>query len=300
MGLPQIRLSYVVAKVIGLGRRALESLSRPAKTERMLAAARLRVDRAMDLRGLRVLITGSTRGIGRALAAGFASRGAVVIVHGRRQEQVRAAVEDIRRRFGGEVFGVAGDLAVEGAGRAVVGQALEYAGHLDIVVNNAAIHPDRKPLWAIAPAEMAQVMRVNLLAPAEVAAAAVASMLERHIEGRIVNISSDAAAGGSAAGIASYGISKIAVEGLSSFLAAEVPSVATATLRPAAVDTDMVKPLFPWDMRRLMLRPESVVPAVLHLATAPAGAIHGKVFEQLQLLRELAGPAMEPAPRAPN
>lgn len=286
----------LAARATGAVRGLLARLSGPTSTERMLAAAAAQFQDRMELAGKRVLITGYTRGIGRALADGFAAQGARIVVHGRREEDARRAASAISadRPSGAGAVGIGADLSVAGAGRGLVERALAEWGGLDVVVNNAALHhPRRKPIWATSSEEMHQVLRVNVLAPFDVSAAAAASMLAQGIAGRIVNISSGAAnpANVASVGVASYGISKFAVEGLSCYLAAEVPGITVTTLRPAGVDTDMVKPLFARDERWLMLPPESVVPAVLHLATAPRALVHGKVFEQLALLAELAGGA---------
>lgn len=287
------RSRQLAAKAMGTVREVLAKLNGPTATERLLAGAGARVEgQASALVGKRVLITGSTRGIGRALAAAFARCGARVIVHGRRSADAREVAASLSRRGSLRAVGIGVDLSAAGGGRALVERALEEVGGLDVVINNAAIHdPRHKPIWITSSEEMHQALKVNVLAPFDVAAGAIASMMGRDIEGRIINISTPAAntAGVSARGVASYGISKIALEGLSCYLAAEARNIAVTTLRPAAVDTDMVKPLFARDERWLMLPPESLVPAVLHLATAPRERIHGRVFEQMELLAALAG-----------
>jgi NAD(P)-dependent dehydrogenase (short-subunit alcohol dehydrogenase family) len=116
-------------------------------------------------------------------------------------------------------------------------------------------------------------------------------MRERAIAGRIINISTGAArpANVSDNGIATYAVSKFGLEALSAFLAAESPAITVTTLRPDTIDTDMVASLFPLDQRLRMLGPESVVPAALYLASAPRAEVHGRIFEQLQLVEQLAG-----------
>jgi NAD(P)-dependent dehydrogenase (short-subunit alcohol dehydrogenase family) len=274
-------------------RRLVATLVGPTATELMLVAAEARLGDRASLVGKRVLITGSTRGIGRALAAGFARRGARVVVHGRSEATVREAASAIAQSQPSHpcAAAIAADLSIAGEGRALVQRALAEIGGLDLVINNAAIHPPtRKPIWTTSSEEMAEVLKVNVLAPFDVSVAAIASMLARGVAGRVINISTGAAnpVNVSPVGVASYGISKFALEGLSSYLAAEVRGIAITTLRPAAIDTDMVAPLFPRDERWLMLPPESMVPVVVYLATAPGVQVHGRVFEQLELLRELS------------
>ncbi len=283
---------HLVSRSLEAAREALAKLRGPTATKRLLATADARVEaQASSLVGKRVLITGSTRGIGRALASGFARCGASVIVHGRHGADARAVATALSQEWQPQAVGIGVNLVTAGGGRALVEQALKEAGGLDVVINNAAIHDPRlKAIWTTSSEEMHEALKVNVLAPFDVAAAAITSMVDRGIEGRIINISTPAANTScvSARGVASYGISKIALEGLSCYLAAETLNIAIATLRPSAVDTDMVSPLFARAERWLMLQPESVVPAVLHLATAPPGQIHGRVFEQLELLAALA------------
>jgi NAD(P)-dependent dehydrogenase (short-subunit alcohol dehydrogenase family) len=135
-----------------------------------------------------------------------------------------------------------------------------------------------------------RMLQVNLVAAFDVAVAAIPGMLERGKGGRIINISTGVASPTHIvdSGIASYGISKIALEGLSQYLAAESKELTITTLRPATLATDMVVPLFTADQRWRLLPPESIVPAALYLATAPREAVHGRAFDQKALTEELA------------
>jgi NAD(P)-dependent dehydrogenase (short-subunit alcohol dehydrogenase family) len=262
------------------------------ETERDLASAVRAVERE-TVAGKRVLITGSTRGIGRALAVAFARREASVVVHGRDEGDVQRTAVSIAQDGDAKarVCGVAVDLSKAGAGQELVERAVSELGGLDIVINNAAIHdPTRKPIWSTSSEEMLRTFAVNCLAPFDVSVAAGRSMMAQGIPGRILNISSGAADPGhvSNSGIASYGISKIALEGLSEYLAAEAHDLTVTTLRPDTIATDMVAPLFPREQRWRMLPPDSMVPAVMHLVCAPRDQVHGKVFEQLAVIRSLA------------
>jgi NAD(P)-dependent dehydrogenase (short-subunit alcohol dehydrogenase family) len=267
--------------------------------ERNLTAATRAVE-SETVAGKRVLITGSTRGIGRALATAFASRGASVVVHGRDHDDVQRAAVAIAgaAEAADRVRGVAVDLSNPGAGRELGERAVHELGGLDIVINNAAIHDaTRKPIWSTSSEEMLRTLAVNCLAAFDVSVAAGRSMMAQGVSGRILNISSGAADSRhvSDSGIASYGISKIALEGLSEYLAAEAHAVTITTLRPDTIATDMVAPLFPPEQRWKMLSPDSMVPPVMHLVCAPREHVHGKVFEQLALIRSLAS---EMAPEA--
>ncbi|KUL53156.1 SDR family NAD(P)-dependent oxidoreductase [Streptomyces sp. NRRL S-1521] len=93
-----------------------------------------------DLTGARVLVTGASRGIGRAIASAFAAAGAVVVVHARSAAALADTVGTIRGA-GGRVEPVPGDLSVAGQADAVVVAATRFLGGLDVLVHNAAILP---------------------------------------------------------------------------------------------------------------------------------------------------------------
>jgi 3-oxoacyl-[acyl-carrier protein] reductase len=287
------RTRFVAGKTLAGVRRVLTLISGPSAIDKEYAASENALRQYRSLEGARVLITGSTRGIGKALAEGFVRSGAQVVVHGRREADARRAADAIRSSHGGSArsIGIGADLGDPTAGRGLVARAVAALGGLDIVINNAAVHdPERKPIWNTTLAEMRQSLNVNVLSAFEVSAAAVRSMLEHGIAGRIINISSGAAdpINVSRNGIASYGISKFALEGLSCYLAAEARGITVVTLRPGGINTDMVAPLFPYDRRLRMLPASSMVPIVLHLANAPPADVHGKVFEQDHVLQQLS------------
>ncbi|HET6413620.1 MAG TPA: SDR family oxidoreductase [Anaeromyxobacter sp.] len=282
------RLRLMAAKAVGLGRRLESALIGPTATQRMLS--RLGYDHR-SLVGKRILVTGSTRGIGLATAAEFAHRGALVAIHGRRVEAAQGVAAALSREYGSRVAAVGGDLAAMDTGRELVEAAARVLGGIDVIVNNAAIHdPVRKPIWATSTEEFERTLRVNLIAPFEVAGAAIRLMLKQRTGGRIINVSSIAAdpAHVSPDGIASYGISKRALEALSAFFAAEVGGIDVTVVRLTAIATDMTKALFPWDARWQMLPAQSAAQAIAYLATAPSEAVHGKVFDQVELLSEMA------------
>lgn len=285
-------LPVLAGMTIAAIRKVAVQVGDTLEVDRSLASAARCVERE-TVAGKRVLVTGSTRGIGRALAVAFARRGAMVIVHGRNDSDVRHAAVVIAhgREAADRVRGIAMDLSRPGAGGELVERAVKEFGGLDIVINNAGIHdPTRKPIWSTSSEEMLRTLVVNCLAAFDVSVAAGRSMMAQGVAGRVLNISSGAADSRHVrdSGIASYGISKIALEGLSEYLAAEAHLITVTTLRPNSIATDMVVPLYPLEQRWRMLPPDSMVPAVMHLVCAPREQVHGKVFEQLVLIRSLA------------
>ncbi|HPA16306.1 MAG TPA: SDR family oxidoreductase [Verrucomicrobiae bacterium] len=141
-----------------------------------------------DLSGRAALVTGSSRGIGRAIALGLAERGAAVAVHGTRPSgALDEALADVRGHSGASI-GVTGDLSqAEEAGR-IVGTATAALGALDILVVNASLQV-RRPWALVEQAEAEQQMQVNFHASLRMIQAAVPGMRQRKW-GRILTIGS--------------------------------------------------------------------------------------------------------------
>jgi NAD(P)-dependent dehydrogenase (short-subunit alcohol dehydrogenase family) len=146
-------------------------------------------DEHMDLKlkGRRALVTGSTAGIGRAIAASLAREGARVIVTGRAQTGVDKAVADITTTTGGDVVGFAGDLGTAEAAEQVVSGYSD----IEILINNLGVF-EPKPFEQISDAEWRQFFEINLLSGARLARLCLPAM-KRANWGRIIFISSESA-----------------------------------------------------------------------------------------------------------
>ncbi|MBV9290384.1 MAG: SDR family oxidoreductase [Hyphomicrobiales bacterium] len=141
----------------------------------------------LELTGKRALITGSTAGIGRAIAARLAREGARVVVNGRTQEAVDKARASLAAETFGEVLGFAGDL-----GRAEAAEALARAHpEIDILINNLSIF-EPKPFEDIADADWMRFFEVNVLSGVRLARLYLPGM-KRANWGRIIFISSESA-----------------------------------------------------------------------------------------------------------
>jgi NAD(P)-dependent dehydrogenase (short-subunit alcohol dehydrogenase family) len=142
----------------------------------------------IDLWDKTALVTGSTAGIGRAIATSLAGTGAKVIVNGRREESVEKAVSAITTATGGgQVRGVAADVATaEGCAKLAAA-----AGAVDILVNNAGIF-EPKPFFEIPDSEWTRYFETNVMSGVRLSRALMPGMLERNW-GRIVFISSESA-----------------------------------------------------------------------------------------------------------
>jgi len=173
----------------------------------------------MRLDGERILITGSTSGIGRQTAVMCAREGARVAVHGRDVERGEAVVRSIVQA-GGEAVFVAADIAHEDACTGLIDTVADLLGGLTVLVNNAvAGSGGRSPVGALDTALWERVLRVNLTSVAWLCRAAIAHML-RAGHGSIVNVSSRQAERASA-GFAPYVASKGGLNALTRSIAVD-------------------------------------------------------------------------------
>ena len=183
-----------------------------------------------------IVITGATRGLGRALVPAFAAAGHTVVGCGRSA----AHVAELRAAFPGphafEAVDVRDAAAVKAWADAVLGQV----GPPDLLVNNAALMNTPAPLWEVPAAEFDALIDVNVKGVANVIRAFVPAMVARK-SGVVVNLSSGWGRSTSPE-VAPYCASKFAVEGLTKALAQELPGgMAAVPLNPGVIDTDMLR-----------------------------------------------------------
>ena len=141
-----------------------------------------------DIQGQLALITGSTRGLGNALARGLAEQGAHVIVHGRRQDAAEEAARKLAAETGAKVDAVAFDVTDAEAVKAAIDPLIERLGVPNILVNNAGLQK-RGPFNDFDPADWDAVIATNLSSASYVSKAVSPAMSERG-SGKIVNIGS--------------------------------------------------------------------------------------------------------------
>ena len=213
------------------------------------------------------LVTGGSRGLGRALVAGLVDRGWSVVTDARTAGDL-AAVE------GPGVVTVAGDVADAGHRRRLL-EAADHLGGLDLLVNNASVlGPSPQPHLADYPLDvLRRVYEVNTVAPLALVQEAL-PRLRRSTDGRIVNVTSDAAVE-AYDGWGGYGSSKAALEELSAVLAAEEPGVRVWAVDPGDLRTRMHQEAFPGEDISDRPEPETVVPALRELIDSdrPSGRL---------------------------
>lgn len=195
----------------------------------------------MKLKDKVAIVTGSTRGIGRAVALHFAREGAAVVINGTRPDGVASVVEEIRQA-GGKAVGCCGEIGSKDFAQRLVDVALQELGGLHILVNNAAISGTAK-LTDLAEEDFDREIRVNLRAPFLVAQAAVIRAFIPQQYGKIINVTSHAAFRGSPSKTA-YTASKMGIIGMTLSWANELlkHKITVNCVAPAAW-TDMMETL---------------------------------------------------------
>ena len=212
------------------------------------------------------IVTGGSRGLGRALTAALVHRGWTVVADARHAADLEAAAAEIDSP---RLVTITGDVT-EPAHRAALVAAATDAGPLRLLVNNASmLGPSPQPRLAdYPPAELRSVYTTNVFAPLALIQAALAELTANR--GAILNISSDAAIE-AYEGWGGYGSSKAALDHLTTILAAENPDVGVYAVDPGDMRTAMHQAAFPGEDISDRAEPESVVPALLRLLdTRPA------------------------------
>jgi 3-hydroxybutyrate dehydrogenase len=192
-----------------------------------------------ELDGRVAVITGGTRGIGRAIAEAFVRDGASVVINGRDVAKGQRAVDEMAA--GDRVHFVAGDACIKEDCEGLIDATVERYGRLDILVNNAGGSANNAPVAELTDEAMEFALKVNLWSTFWCSRRALAHMIPQQW-GRIMNISSVEGKVGKP-GIATYVTGKHAVNGLTKALAHEVGTlgITVNALCPGAIETDMMK-----------------------------------------------------------
>ncbi len=232
----------------------------------------------MKLAGQVALVTGAGRGIGRAVALGFAREGATVVLAARTARELDAVAREIEGA-GGRALAVPADVRREEAVAALVGQTLQAHGRIDLLVA-AAGTAAFGPLAETMPADWDEMMAVNLRAPFLCCRAVLPAMVQQR-SGTIILIGS-VVTSRTLPGSAAYTASKYGLLGLARVLAEELRphGVRVGVLSAGAVDTALWDAVPSPPARSRMLRPEQVAEAALLMAAQPPTA----TLEEITLL----------------
>ena len=243
-------------------------------------------DLGFDLDGRVALVTGGSRGIGRATCELLARAGARVVVNFHARETAAARVVRAIGKAGGEATAVGADVSDPIQAQALVEEAVALYGRLDILVNNAGIWEDG-PLLTMTPENWRRTLAINLDGTFFTSQAAARAM-RRQRAGRIVNVASTAGQRGEALH-SHYAASKGAVIALTKSWAAELAryGIYVNCVAPGWVDTDMTTPSMQGAGRRAILStiplgrigtPWEIATAILFLASDAGGFTNGEIL----------------------
>jgi NAD(P)-dependent dehydrogenase (short-subunit alcohol dehydrogenase family) len=241
----------------------------------------------VSLAGQVARVTGSSRGIGRAIAETMASLGARVVVSSRKTEACEEVASAIREK-GGEALVVACNISRKTEVEALVARTTEHWGRVDILVCNAAVNPAFGPLGQLSDEAFGKIVGANVLSNLWLCNLVLPGMAKRG-EGAVVLISSIAGMRGTPT-IGAYGMSKAADFALARNLAVEwgPKGIRVNSVAPGLVKTDFARAL--WEnpeLREIALKqtplqrlgePEDIAGAALFLASDDASFVTGHVL----------------------
>jgi NAD(P)-dependent dehydrogenase (short-subunit alcohol dehydrogenase family) len=239
--------------------------------------------------GKTVLVTGASRGIGKAIATAFAQAGATVAVHYHQQQQV---AEEVRESLAGKGhILVQADLADASAVEQMVQQAIAQLGKIDVLVNNAGIyqeHPLNQTSYQDWQTAWQQTIGVNLIGAVNVSYCVARHMIERR-SGRIINVTSRGAFRGEPTATA-YAASKAGLNAFSQSLAQHLAphNIFVTAVAPGWVATDMTRAILESPAGEAIRQqsplnrvasPEDVAHTVLFLASEGAEYLTGTIVD---------------------
>lgn len=235
----------------------------------------------ISLDGKVALVTGASRGIGKAIAAELAASGAKVMLNSRKQDALEAAAAEMS----GEVDVCAANAGDDGAGEKVINATLERFGRLDILVNNAATNPYYGPTLGVDEPRYDKTFQVNLKAPVFWCKAAHELVFEEN-PGVIINIASVGGLRNDGGALGIYNLTKAALIHFTRQLAGEIGPTRVVGIAPGLVKTDFASVLvenFGDSLARRMPtgrlgEPEDIANLATFLASDRASWITGETY----------------------
>ena len=240
-----------------------------------------------DIAGKTALVTGSSRGIGYALARGLLDAGCTVVLNGRDHDRLEHAAQQLHRDTGGRVMPVAFDVTSSQHVARGVAEAAQVTGSIDILVNNAGVQ-HRTPFLEFADADWQRLLDTNLTSAFLVSREVARTMAQRGT-GKIVNIcslQSEVTRPGIAAYSATKGALKMLTKGMCADLAPH--GIQVNGIGPGYFDTELTAPLVndeefsAWVRRRTPAgrwgRVEELVGTLVYLCSTAADFVNGQVI----------------------
>lgn len=247
----------------------------------------------MRLRDRVIVITGSSRGIGRAVAEACAREGAKVVISSRKAEAVEQAVAELKG-LGFEVTGVPADVSRQEEHEKILKHALDNWGRVDVWINNAGLSSGLRPLEEIPSDELAEIVLVNITGTLYGCRLMIPYFREKG--GIIINLSGKGSRGEASPFMATYASTKIAIVMLTKSLAKENRGypLSIHAVTPGMVDTDFMKDVkgsprtaagqesLPYVLKALGVPVEEVGRFFVPIAAQQPGKVTGKIYSLLK------------------
>jgi NAD(P)-dependent dehydrogenase (short-subunit alcohol dehydrogenase family) len=228
------------------------------------------------LRGKVVVITGASRGLGRALVLACAKEGANLVVNSRNEDSLRPVAEEAEEA-GAEVLAIPADVSVGTDVENLADGTIQRFGRVDVLVNNAGLLGPRVPIEEYPEDEWRRVLDANLTAPFLLSRALIPHMSEG---GSIINVTSGVSIEGRAEWGA-YSVSKFGVEGLTQILAAELEDrgIRVNSVDPGGMRTEMRAAAYPDEDPATRITPEENTGVFLYLASDESRGVTRERFK---------------------
>lgn len=228
------------------------------------------------------LITGASRGLGRALALACAKEGANLVINSRSEDSLQPVVEEVQGT-GAEVLSVAANVALETEVQKLVDGTVRRFGKIDVLINNAGLLGPRVAIQEYPEDEWRRVIDANLTAPFLLSKAAIPHMPEG---ASIINVVSGVSIEGRAEWGA-YSVSKFGVEGLTQILAAELKDrgIRANAVDPGGMRTEMRAAAYPDEDPQTRITPEENTAVFLYLASEESRNVTGERFKAQEFQR---------------
>jgi len=241
----------------------------------------------MEVKNKSVLITGGSRGLGRALGITLAREGARVVLVARGQDELARTVDEIRLA-GGEAYGIAADLGDKNSIYPITGEAAALVGPIDILIQNASTL-GALPLQLLLDTDcedLEETLQVNLIGPFRLAKVIVGSMVLRQT-GMMISITSDAGVE-AYSGWGAYGVSKAALDHLTRVFAVELQDTGVTFfgIDPGEMDTRMHADAIPSADPATLAKPTDVARRILEVIQQ-GGRINGSrvILSEVELVQ---------------
>jgi len=227
----------------------------------------------MNLVGQTVLVTGGSKGIGRAICLALAREGANIVIAARDESRIRETMEKLKE-IDSKALAIQADVRNEEDVKNLISKSIEKCGRLDILVNNAGV-AHKKRLEETTLKEYDEIIDTNLKGVFLCTKYAIPH-IKNSKNGKIINISSGAGLHGIPE-LSIYCASKFGVIGITESIASELEGeIKVYAICPGGVDTDMYMSLF---AHRPQLKPEHIAKKVLDLVSPDSKVASGKIIE---------------------